>query len=407
MAVLTPEGVRLSDFDGRPVKRQVTHILWDPIMAEKGGYKHFMLKEIFEQPRAVRDTTLGRVGQETGRIFLDEMDITPRQFQNFKQVRIVACGTSWHAALVAKRYVEELAGMRASADIASEYRYRPPLPVRAPGTARGNVLAVAISQSGETADTLAALRSAAASGARVLGVVNVVGSSIAREAEGVLYTRAGPEISVASTKAFATQVAALLLLAADLGRLRRTLDDARARAVIGALERIPEKLDALVPAAAAEAKELAPRLAEKAGALYLGRGYGYPLALEGALKMKEITYIHAEGYPAGEMKHGPIALVGPSTAVVAVAPQDRLHAKTLGNIEEVKARDGFVVAVGTEGDRELAALADAVFWVPAADEALYPLLAAAPLQLLAYEVSVALGRDVDRPRNLAKSVTVE
>jgi glucosamine--fructose-6-phosphate aminotransferase (isomerizing) len=237
--------------------------------------------------------------------------------------------------------------------------------------------------------------------------VNVVGSSIAREADAVLYTRAGPEISVASTKAFSTHVAGLLLLAIHAGRVRRTLPDARAAELCAALQRVPDQLAALIPAAAVQAKRLAPRLARMTGALYLGRGYGFPLALEGALKLKEITYVHAEGYAAGEMKHGPIALIGPETLVVAVAPTDRLHAKTLSNLEEVKARDGFLVAIGTEGDAELERLADAVFWLPRAEESLYPLLAAAPLQLLAYELAVELGRDVDKPRNLAKSVTVE
>jgi glucosamine--fructose-6-phosphate aminotransferase (isomerizing) len=240
-----------------------------------------------------------------------------------------------------------------------------------------------------------------------VALVNVVGSSIAREAEAVLYTRAGPEISVASTKAFSTQVAGLLLLAIHAGRVRGALPDARAAELCAALQRVPDQLAALLPAAAVQAKRLAPRLARMTGALYLGRGYGFPLALEGALKLKEITYVHAEGYAAGEMKHGPIALIGPETLVVAVAPSDRLRAKTLSNLEEVKARDGFLVAIGTEGDEELERLADAVFWLPRAEESIYPLLAAAPLQLLAYELAVELGRDVDKPRNLAKSVTVE
>jgi glucosamine--fructose-6-phosphate aminotransferase (isomerizing) len=405
VAVLTRDGAELLRMrDGTRAARAPTRIEWDVSTAEKGGQPHFMLKEILEQPRAIRETLAGRIVDGLPR--LDELSLALEGARGLELVELVACGTSWHAALVGKRYLEEYAELRAAAEIASEYRYRPPLPVtRQEEQARA--LVVAISQSGETADTLAAMRTAAAAGARPMAVVNVVGSSIAREAQGVLYTRAGPEISVASTKAFATQVASLLLFAVHLGRLRGTLTQERAREILAALSRAPEQLEELLPAAAAQAEALAPRLAERSGALYLGRGYGYPLALEGALKLKEITYLHADGYPAGEMKHGPIALIGPRTLVVAVAPSDRLRAKTLANVEEVKARDGFVVAVGTEGDRELETLADAVFWLPRAPEALYPLLTAAPLQLLAYHLSVALGRDVDKPRNLAKSVTVE
>ncbi len=407
VAVLTRGGAELMRLtDGVRTARRATRIDWDITTAEKGGHPHFMLKEILEQPRSLRDTLSGRVGLD-GLPRLDELSLAPEPVRALEHLELLACGTSWHAGLVGKRYLEEFALLRASAEVASEYRYRPPLAMKSPGAEHPHAMVVAISQSGETADTLAAMRSAAAAGARPLAVVNVVGSSIAREAQGVLHTRAGPEISVASTKAFVTQVAGLLLFATHLGRLRGTLDAGRAREVLRALGKVPEQLEAMLPATLAQAKALAPKLADKRGALYLGRGYGFPLALEGALKLKEITYLHADGYPAGEMKHGPIALVGPQTLVVVVAPQDRLHAKTLSNLEEVKAREGFVVAVGTEGDRELAALADAVFWLPEAPEAIYPLLAAAPLQLLAYELSVALGRDVDQPRNLAKSVTVE
>ena len=406
VAVLTCGGaelLRLGD-GARSAGRRATRVEWDLATAEKGGQPHFMLKEILEQPRVLRNTLSGRVGLD-GLPRLEELPLDAAAAGALDHVELIACGTSWHAALVATRHLAELARLRASAEVASEYRYRPPLPLAGGGAPRAMV--IAISQSGETADTLAAMRAATASGARPMAVVNVVGSSIAREAQGVLYTRAGPEISVASTKAFATQVASLFLLAAHLGRLRGTLAEAHARELTAALGRVPDQLEVLLPSIAAQARALAPRLLDKSGALYLGRGYGFPLALEGALKMKEITYLHADGYPAGEMKHGPIALVGPQTLVVVVAPRDRLHAKTLSNLEEVKARDGFVVAVGTEGDRELARLADAVFWLPPAPEPLNPLLTAAPLQLLAYELSVALGRDVDKPRNLAKSVTVE
>ncbi len=408
VAVLSRDGVELLRLrDGVRDRRRSTRIDWDLETAEKAGHPHFMRKEILEQPRALRDTLAGRL--PGGLAEVAELGMDAERARSIERAEIIACGTSWHAGLVAARYLEELAGIHATAEVASEYRYRPalPVPLGAPAAGPGRTLAVAVSQSGETADTLGALRAAAAAGRRPVAVVNVVGSSIAREASGVVYTRAGPEISVASTKAFSTQVAALLLAAMHLGRLRGTLPDGRARALGAELARVPDLLEALLPGAAEQARRLAPTLAEATGALYLGRGISYPLALEGALKLKEITYLHAEGYPAGEMKHGPIALVHPRTAVVVVAPRGRLHAKTLSNLEEVKAREGLVVAVGTEGDGELERLADAAFWLPPVDEAVAPLLAAAPLQLLAYELSVALGRDVDRPRNLAKSVTVE
>jgi glucosamine--fructose-6-phosphate aminotransferase (isomerizing) len=402
VAVLTRDGLELMRIrDGNRCVRAARRVEWDLATAEKGGHPHFMRKEILEQPRALRDTLAGRV--EAGLPALAELGLADEVLRRAERVELVACGTSWHAGLVAKRWLEELAGLRASAEIASEYRYRPPIP----GERADRNVVLAISQSGETADTLAAMRAAADSGSPPLAVVNVVGSSIAREAQGVLYTRAGPEISVASTKAFVTQCAGLFLLAVHAGRVRGALDDARARSLTAGLAALPDALERVIPELALQAKRLAPRLATMRGALYLGRGHGWPLALEGALKLKEITYLHAEGYPAGEMKHGPIALVGPETFVVAVAPQDRLHAKTMSNLEEVKARDGFLVCVGTEGDAELARIADVAFWLPAVDEPLGPILAAAPLQLLAYELAVELGRDVDQPRNLAKSVTVE
>jgi glucosamine--fructose-6-phosphate aminotransferase (isomerizing) len=402
LALLSRDGVDLARIaDGSRRARQPQRVEWDLATAEKGGHPHFMRKEILEQPRALRDTLAGRVAG--GFPQLAEMGLDDEVLRRAERVELVACGTSWHAGLVGKRYLEELAGLRASAEVASEYRYRPPIA----GEANGGTVVVAISQSGETADTLAAMRGATASGARPVALVNAVGSSIAREAAGVLYTRAGPEISVASTKAFVTQVAGLLLLAIHAGRVRGVLTDARAAALCEALAAVPDALERILPDVALQAKRLAPKLARMTGALYLGRGHGWPLALEGALKLKEITYVHAEGYPAGEMKHGPIALVGPETLVVAVAPRDRLHAKTMSNLEEVKARDGFLVGIGTEGDPELARIADAAFGLPDVDERIVPILAAAPLQLLAYELAVELGRDVDQPRNLAKSVTVE
>jgi glutamine---fructose-6-phosphate transaminase (isomerizing) len=406
MAVLTPGGVQLSDFNGNHLNRQVQHVLWDPIMAEKGGYKHFMLKEIFEQPRAVKDTTLGRVGQETGKIFLDEMDITPQQFQAFSEVRIIACGTSWHAALAGKFMIEKLARVPVEVDYGSEFRYRDPI-------VGPNVLTVVISQSGETADTLAAQREAKQKGSRTLAICNVVGSMITREASGTIYTHAGPEIGVASTKAFTCQLTALAILAAYLGQMRGKLDEEASRCFVQELVRIPGKLETIL-AADSLIEELARKLFRATDFLYLGRGVHFPIALEGALKLKEISYIHAEGYPAGEMKHGPNALIDENLPVVVLATQDRtshasrlLYEKTLSNIQEVKAREGKVVAITTEGDREVRKVADDVIEIPAAPDLLSPILEIVPLQLLAYHIAVRRGCDVDQPRNLAKSVTVE
>lgn len=407
MAVLTREGVRLTDFDGRPVKRQVSHILWDPIMAEKGGYKHFMLKEIFEQPRAVRDTLLGRVGQETGRIFLDEMDISTKDFREFQSVKIIACGTSWHAALAGKFMIEKLARIPVEVDYGSEFRYRDPIVT--PG-----VLTVVISQSGETADTLAAQREAKQKGSKTLAICNVVGSMITREAAGTLLTHAGPEIGVASTKAFTAQLAALFVLAMYLAQVRQTISEEDARSAVQELVRIPGKLESVL-SAEHDYDDLVRVLSRAKDFLYLGRGIHFPMALEGALKLKEISYIHAEGYPAGEMKHGPNALIDENLPVVVLATRDpdsedsRLrYEKTLSNIQEVKARSGIVIAVVCDPDAdEVRALADYVITIPPTNELLLPLLEIVPLQLLAYHIAVRLGCDVDQPRNLAKSVTVE
>jgi glucosamine--fructose-6-phosphate aminotransferase (isomerizing) len=406
MAVLTPEGVQLSDFKGNQIKRQVQRVLWDPIMAEKGGYKHFMLKEIFEQPRAVKDTTLGRVGQETGRIFLDEMDITPQQFQAFKSVKIIACGTSWHAALAGKFMIEKLARIPVEVDYGSEFRYRDPI-------IDSSMLTVVISQSGETADTLAAQREAKSKGSRTLAICNVVGSMITREASGAIYTHAGPEIGVASTKAFTCQLTALAILACYLGQTRGAMDEAASRDFVQELVRIPGKLETIL-ANDSQFEELGRKLFRATDFLYLGRGVHFPIALEGALKLKEISYIHAEGYPAGEMKHGPNALIDENLPVIVLATQDRtspasltLYEKTLSNIQEVKAREGKVVAIVTEGDTEARKVADYVIEIPAAPDLLAPILEIVPLQLIAYHIAVRRGCDVDQPRNLAKSVTVE
>jgi len=406
MAVLTRDGVHLTDFSGRPVKRQVSHILWDPIMAEKGGYKHFMLKEIFEQPRAIRDTTLGRVGQESGRIFLDEMDISAKEFKDFRQVRIVACGTSWHAALAGKFMMERLARVPVEVDYGSEFRYRDPLVGK-------DTLTVVISQSGETADTLAAQREAKHKGSKTLAICNVVGSMITREAAGTLITHAGPEIGVASTKAFTCQLTALFLLAMYLGQQRETLDEETSRHLVDRLVHLPGQMEEILRRDHIY-DDLAKELSKSTDFLYLGRGIHFPIALEGALKLKEISYIHAEGYPAGEMKHGPNALIDENLPVVVLATRDfsddnsrLLYEKTLSNIQEVKAREGKVIAVACEGDDEVTKTANHVIPIPTTHELLLPILEVVPLQLLAYHIAVRRGCDVDQPRNLAKSVTVE
>jgi glucosamine--fructose-6-phosphate aminotransferase (isomerizing) len=406
MAVITADGVHLTDFHGKPVKRQVSHILWDPIMAEKGGYKHFMLKEIYEQPRAVRDTMLGRVGQETGRVFLDEMDISPAEFAAFEHVRIVACGTSWHAALSGKFMIEKLARIPVEVDYGSEFRYRDPI-------VDSKTLTVVISQSGETADTLAAQREAKQKGSKTLAICNVLGSMITREAAGTLLTHAGPEIGVASTKAFTSQLTALFVLAMYLGQVRNKLSANLSQVLMQELTRLPGKLEHLLSTDPIS-DELVKKLFRARDFLFLGRGIHFPMALEGALKLKEISYIHAEGYPAGEMKHGPNALIDENLPVVVLATRDPQHPdshilfeKTLSNIQEVKARGGLVLAVACEGEQEIDKLADHVLWIPPANDLLLPILEIVPLQLLAYHIAVRLGCDVDQPRNLAKSVTVE
>jgi glutamine---fructose-6-phosphate transaminase (isomerizing) len=407
MAVLTKDGVHLTDFNGRPVKRPPSHILWDPIMAEKGGYKHFMLKEIFEQPRAVRDTTLGRVGQESGRIFLDEMEISEKDFKAFSQVRIVACGTSWHAALAGKFMIERLARIRVEVDYGSEFRYRDPL-------VGPDTLTIVISQSGETADTRAALHEAMRKRSKTLAICNVVGSAITREASGTLITHAGPEIGVASTKAFTCQLTALFLIAMHLGQVRETLEPAKSLTLVDQLLKLPAVIEDVLRRDAIY-EDLTKVLFRSTDFLYLGRGIHFPIALEGALKLKEISYIHAEGYPAGEMKHGPNALIDENLPVVVLATRDpedelsrTLYEKTLSNLQEVKAREGIVVAVACEGDvEEVSKVADYVIPIGVTNELLLPILEVVPLQMLAYHIAVRRGCDVDQPRNLAKSVTVE
>ncbi len=406
MAVLTGSGARLCSFDGTPLPLNEQQIRWSPEMAEKGGYRHFMLKEIHEQPRAIQDTITGRISRESRQVFLDEANLTEKAFSTIDRIHIVACGTSWHAGLVGKFLLEELARIPVQVDYGSEFRYRDPI-------LDSRALVVAISQSGETADTLAAVREAKAKSARILSICNVVGSMLARESEGTLYTRGGPEIGVASTKAFTCQLVVLFLLALHLARLRGKITPERTEALLGELTRVPNCLQGLLASAGAYEK-IAKTMYKSNNCLYLGRGIHYPIALEGALKLKEISYIHAEGYPAGEMKHGPNALIDGNLPVVALAIQDSRdprsvlrYEKMISNIEEVRAREGIVIVEATEGDTRIAELSDHVIYVPELSDCLAPILLIAPLQLLAYYVAVLRGCDVDQPRNLAKSVTVE
>jgi glutamine---fructose-6-phosphate transaminase (isomerizing) len=399
LAVLSRNGLVVKDAKGKPVTRAATRIAWDTAAAEKGGYPHFMLKEIHEQPQAILDTMRGRYTYERGEADLPDIGLTPAQFANVHRVWIVACGTSWHAALVGKYLIEEMVRAPVQVDIGSEFRYRNPLVGR-------NDLLIAISQSGETADTLAAAREAKRQGARMVSICNVVGSTLARESDGVLYTRAGPEIGVASTKAFTAQLTALYLLALHLGRARGTVSVEEGRAWLDQFVTLPTHVQHLL-GREAELLAIAKRYHAKRNFLYLGRGINYPIALEGALKLKEISYIHAEGYAAGEMKHGPIALIDEDMPVVVLAPRDRLYEKTVSNLMEVKARGAPVIVFVTAGERELGKAADAVFTVPDVHPLLSPILFTVPLQLLAYHIAVLRGTDVDQPRNLAKSVTVE
>ena len=388
-----------TDLDGRAVKRKQTTVTWDASAAEKSGYPHFMLKEIHEQPQTILDTIRGRYSYESGEADLPDIGLTPKQFAEVGQIWIVACGTSWHAGLVGKYLFEEMVRTPVQVDIGSEFRYRDPL-------VQKNDLFITISQSGETADTLAAAREAKQKGARVVSIVNVVGSTLARESDGVLYTHCGPEIGVASTKAFTSQLAALYMLALHLGRVRGVLSAADGKAWLDRLVTLPALVKHVL-GREAEILAIAKRYYKKPDFLYLARGINYPIALEGALKLKEISYIHAEGYAAGEMKHGPIALIDKDMPVVVLAPRDRLYEKTVSNLMEVKARRAPVIAFVAEGERELGKIADAVFTIPDVHPLLSPILFTIPLQLLAYHIAVLRGEDVDQPRNLAKSVTVE
>ena len=399
MAVFRNGEVNFSTIAGEALHKKARHIDWSPLMAEKGGYRHFMLKEIHEQPRAVRDTIAGRLLEDEGDVYLEDLTFSDRQLAAVKRIVIIACGTSWHAALVGKFYLEGYCRIPVEVDIASEFRYRNPV-------IDEHTLAIVISQSGETADTLAALREAKSRGALNMAICNVVDSSIARESAGVIYTHAGPEIGVASTKAFVTQLTALYLFTIRLGRATCSIDAPSGQRMIAALKKVPAMLEETL-----KLNEYIEKVAKKymnaRDFLYLGRGKNFPIALEGALKLKEISYIHAEGYPAGEMKHGPIALIDEDVPVVVLVPKNSAFDKTLSNMEEVIARGGRVIALCSEGDQEVGGRAETVIEVPNLNEDLDPLLLSVPLQLLAYHISVLKGTDVDQPRNLAKSVTVE
>ena len=406
LAVLTPNGVKLGDFGGHPVSRRVQHITWDPILAEKGGFKHFTIKEIYEQPRAVRDTALGRFSLETGQVFLDEMEIREEEFRSFHDIKIVAAGTSRHAGLAGKIMIERVARVPVEVDHASEFRYCDPL-------VDSQTLTILITQSGETADTIAAQREARAKGSKTLAICNVLGSMVSREAHGTIYTHAGPEIGVGSTKTFTAQLTALYLFALYLAQVRGLLTHEDSKSWLKALAALPKHLESVLQRDD-EIAELAQRFYRSSDFLFLGRGVHFPVALEGALKMKKVSYVHAEAYPAGEMKHGPIALISDGLPVVVIAtcnwdsPSSRQrYERTLSNIKEAKARGATIIALVTEGDREVQAMADHLVVLPHTSGTLSTILEAVPLQLLAYHIGVLRGCDVDQPRNLAKSVTVE
>jgi glutamine---fructose-6-phosphate transaminase (isomerizing) len=406
VAVVARDGIRLMDSQGHPRPAKFQRITWDPIQAEKGGYKHFMLKEIYEQPAAVSDTLLGRISLDENTVHLDDVAFSRQQWSSFKQIRILACGTSWHSALAGKHMIESMARIPVEVDYASEYRYRNPVIL-------ADTLFIFITQSGETADTVAAQRMVRDLGAKILTITNVVGSMTTRVADAVLYTRAGPEIGVASTKAFTTQLTCLYLLSLYLGQLHGKLSDEAVRHALADLKTLPNKMELLLENAA-HVEDIAKTLFRQSDFLFLARGIHFPIALEGALKLKELSYIHAEGYPAGEMKHGPNALIDENLPVVFLVACDpaspdshQRYEKVLNNIKEVKSRDGIIVSVGNDGDQDVIESSDHFIGIPASNEFLLPILEVIPLQLLAYHVAVRRGCDIDQPRNLAKSVTVE
>ncbi len=397
--LLSHKGLKVFNAKGDEVSKEPKRVNWNPLMAEKGGYKHFMLKEIFEQPRAVIDTIRGRLSEEKGDAVLEDVQFAPTFLKEMRRINLVACGTSYHAALVGKFLIEEFCRIPVEADIGSEFRYRNPI-------IGENDLLVAISQSGETADTLAALREAKKKGAMTLTICNVVESSLAREADHVIYTHAGPEIGVASTKTFATQLVILFLLSLRIGRELGILSHERGKTLIEELVRVPHLMEEMLKTSSQVVK-VARKYLQARDFLYLGRGINYPIALEGALKMKEISYVHAEGYPAGEMKHGPIALIDREMPVVVLATKNDVYEKVISNIEEVKAREGKIIALASPSDREIVKKVDDVIFIPETLPSLTPILLTIPLQLLAYYMADFKGTDVDQPRNLAKSVTVE
>lgn len=399
IATVTKDGVWVQDINGTPITKKVFEVNWNAEAAEKGGFEHFMLKEIYEQPKAIKDTMRGRLAENGTEINFTELGWTPEDFIGISKIFIVACGTAYHAGIVGKYYLENLARIPVEVDIASEFRYRSPL-------VDANCLTIVISQSGETIDTLAALKEAKRLGSRTLAVTNVVGSSIAREADQVVYTYAGPEIAVASTKAYTTQLLVMLMLAVYVGRLRGTLDGNKADALAKGLHKVPEQLHDMLENVD-QIKVFARHYGSSLDAFFLGRSLDYAVALEGALKLKEISYIHAEAYAAGELKHGTLALIVEGVPVIVLATQEDVYDKTVSNLQEVKAREAMVIAIALEGDDSIAKYADHVIYIPRADKELAPILAVLPLQLLAYYAALTRGCDVDKPRNLAKSVTVE
>jgi glucosamine--fructose-6-phosphate aminotransferase (isomerizing) len=400
MAVVTKSGVEITTLDGRSVEQKVNTIDWSPVMAEKAGFKHFMLKEIYEQPRAIEDTLRGRLDREHHDINGEEIGLSDSDIKDIRRIYLVACGTSFYAAMTGWNYVERLCRMPASVELASEFRNRDPV------IGKGD-LVIAISQSGETLDTLIAAKLAKAKGAKVLAITNVIGSAVSRASDAVLYTRAGPEIGVASTKCFTAQLATLLMLSIYIGRRRETLNVERAQELIEALARAPHQMRDVLQGTRQLVANLAKRYVEARDVLFIARGMNYPVALEGALKLKEISYVHAEGYAAGEMKHGPIALIDVHVPVVVIAPQDSSHERTLGNLQEAKARGARIIVIATEGDEQAHGVADEVVEIPRALEEILPFLTVLPLQLYAYYIADFKGTDVDQPRNLAKTVTVE
>jgi glucosamine--fructose-6-phosphate aminotransferase (isomerizing) len=399
MAIITSQGIEIKDLTGTLKKKEPVNISWNPVMAEKGGYKHFMHKEIHEQPMAIMNTMMGRISLDSGRVSLDDIDLSDSEINRLDKIYIVACGTSWHSALIGKYMIEELTRVPVEVDLGSEFRYRDPLIGK-------DDLLIGISQSGETADTLAAIREARSKGAKVISICNVVGSSSARESDGVLYTHAGPEIGVASTKAFTSQLAALFLLTLYIRQAKGTLSQARSMELVSDFVRIPALIEEILKLDS-EILKVARKYFRCRDFIFLGRGINYPVALEGALKLKEISYIHAEGYPAGEMKHGPIALIDENMPVVVLAPMDKVYEKVMNNVMEVKAREGMIIAIVNKGDDKVSSKADDQIVIPKTDQILTPILQTIPLQLLAYHIAVLRGTDVDQPRNLAKSVTVE